>query len=101
MARLREDFRGAPSMMERQVKLTRALAATLALTPLVLPGTALACGPTPSCWMKSGPTYLKSVCMGYAKDRRTLKQIATYVNEPENIRSFGEACKKLHVRLVE
>ena len=30
-------------------------------------GAALACGPAPSCWMESGPTYLKSVCSGYAK----------------------------------
>jgi hypothetical protein len=43
--------------------------------------------------------YLRSVCQGYAKDRKTLKQIAMYVDEPEKINDFGRACKKLGVSL--
>ena len=69
--------------------------AALAITT----GVALACSPAPSCWMKSGPEYLRSVCVSYAKDRQTLKQIAQYVEEPEKIAAFGKACNRLHVHL--
>jgi hypothetical protein len=37
--------------------------------------------------------------MSYAKDHQTLKQIALYLEEPEKIAAFGEACRKLHVNL--
>ena len=60
---------------------------------------ALACSPAPSCWMQSSSEYLRSVCQGYAKDHRTLKQIATYVEEPEKVISFGQACKRLGINL--
>jgi hypothetical protein len=62
-------------------------------------GTAVACSPAPSCWIKSGPVYLRSVCLGYAKDHKTLKQVSEYVDEPEKIAAFGQACKKLHIYL--
>jgi len=61
--------------------------------------TALACAPAPSCWIAEGPAYLRSVCLGYAKDRKTLKQIAEFVDEPEKVAAFGDACKKVNVRL--
>jgi len=38
--------------------------------------------------MKYGPTYLKSICSGYAKDKKTLQEIATYLDEPEKWTSF-------------
>ena len=60
---------------------------------------ALACSPAPSCWLKSDPAYLRSVCQGYAKDHRTLKQIAEYVEEPEKIAAFGKACRLKGVSL--
>jgi hypothetical protein len=60
---------------------------------------AQACSPAPSCWIEEGPAYLRSVCQGFAKDHKTLKQIATYVEEPEKIAAFGKACKKQNVHL--
>ena len=64
-------------------------------------GAALACGPVPSCWMESGPAYLKSVCSGYAKNHTTLKEIAKHMQEPEKVPAFGKACAKLNVHLAE
>jgi hypothetical protein len=58
-----------------------------------------ACAPAPSCWIESGPAYLRDVCHGYAKDHKTLAEIATYVEEPEGIAAFGKACEKVHVHL--
>ena len=49
--------------------------------------------------MKSGPVYLRSVCLNYAKDHQTLKQIAMYMEEPEKIAAFGKACEKLQIHL--
>jgi hypothetical protein len=43
--------------------------------------------------------YLRSVCQGYAKDHQTLKQIATYVEEPEKVPAFGRACKRFGIKL--
>lgn len=60
---------------------------------------ALACAPAPSCWMQGDPAYLKSICRGFAKRGQTLKQIATFVDEPDQIAAFGQACKKLKIRL--
>jgi hypothetical protein len=60
---------------------------------------ACACAPAPSCWIKEGPAYLRSVCLGYAKDHQTLQQIAQYLEEPEKIAAFGKACEKLQVHL--
>jgi hypothetical protein len=56
-----------------------------------------ACSPAPSCWIESGPTYLRSVCEGYAKDHKTLTEIASYLDEPDDIANFASACGKLHV----
>jgi hypothetical protein len=61
--------------------------------------TALACSPAPSCWMSESSAYLRSVCRGYAKDHKTLSQIAEYLDEPEKIVAFGNACKKLNIHL--
>jgi hypothetical protein len=69
------------------------------LTAWTVPGTALACAPAPSCWLKSEPAYLRSVCQSYRKSHQTLKQIAIYVEEPEKVGAFGKACKKLGVHL--
>ena len=59
----------------------------------------MACAPAPSCWMRSNAEYLRSVCQSYAKDHRTLKQIATYVEESEKVSAFGRACKKFGINL--
>jgi hypothetical protein len=72
----------------------------LIATALVLISSAsMACAPAPSCWIDSGPAYLRDVCRGYAKDHKTLAEIATYVEEPEGIAAFGKACEKVHVHL--
>jgi hypothetical protein len=69
------------------------------LAAWTLPGTALACAPAPSFWLKSEPAYLRSVCQSYRNSHQTLKQIAMYVEEPEKVGAFGKACKKLGVHL--
>jgi hypothetical protein len=66
---------------------------------IVAPQVALACAPAPSCWIKGDPDYLKSICRGFAKQGKTLKQIATFVEEPEQVPAFGQACKKLKIRI--
>jgi hypothetical protein len=66
---------------------------------IALTAPALACSPAPSCWMNESPAYLRSICAGYAKDRKTLKQIAEFVDEPEQIAAFGKACKKFKINL--
>jgi hypothetical protein len=58
---------------------------------------ALACAPAPSCWIEAGPAYLKTICRGYAKDHRTVAEIATYLDEPEKTQDFVKACSKLGV----
>jgi hypothetical protein len=78
--------------------MNRLLPATAALL-CGLTGTAAACNPAPSCWLDSGREYLRSVCLGYAKDHQTLKQIAKYLDEPEKIAAFGRACQRLNIRL--
>jgi hypothetical protein len=70
-------------------------AAVLILAP------AFACAPAPSCWIETGPAYLRSVCRGYAKDHQSLPQIAKYLDEPEKIQDFAKACKKLSINLSE
>jgi hypothetical protein len=50
--------------------------------------------------MAESPAYLRSVCSNYAKDRKTLKQIAEYLDEPEKIGRFAAACARLfNIRL--
>jgi hypothetical protein len=71
----------------------------LAVVVLVTPQAALACARAPSCWMKGDTDYLKSICRGYAKRGQTLKQIATFVDEPEQVPAFGQACKKPKIRI--
>ena len=71
----------------------------LAGAVIVTPQAAFACAPAPSCWMKEDSAYLKSICRGFAKRGQTLKQIATFVEEPEQVSAFGQACKKLKIRL--
>jgi hypothetical protein len=60
---------------------------------------ALACSPAPTCWMQESKSYLRSICQGYAKDGKTLTQIAEYLDEPEKIAAFGEACKRVGITL--
>lgn len=69
------------------------------VTALILTTAAHACSPAPSCWMKSSPEYLKSVCADYAKQHLTLEQIKGYLDEPDQISSFGKACLKVGVKL--
>ena len=72
---------------------------TLALTAAFSPTIALACAPTPSCWIAAGPDYLRSVCKGYAEQNTTLQEIASYLDEPENVVAFERECRRLGVRL--
>jgi hypothetical protein len=71
--------------------------AALTLTPAI----ACACAPSPSCWFKYGPAYMRSICSGYAKDHKSLSQIATYLEEPDKIQDLAKACKKLGINLRE
>ena len=73
----------------------------MSLSLAMFASNALACAPAPSCWMKYGPTYLKSICSGYAKDKKTLQEIATYLDEPEKVDELSSACRKLGVALRE
>jgi hypothetical protein len=74
----------------------------LLTTAAVLASTsAFACAPAPSCWLKTGPSYVRSICQGYAKDHRTVAEITTYLDEPEKIQDFVTACKKLGVAFPE
>ena len=77
----------------------KVLSLSLLATLSIISNTALACSPAPSCWMKGGPDYLRSVCSGYAEDNQTLEEIARYLEEPEKIGAFGEACKKLGINI--
>jgi hypothetical protein len=72
---------------------------TTAMFVLLSAPVAIACSPAPSCWMQESREYLKSVCMGYAKDGKRLDEIATYVEEPQKIEAFGLACKRLGIKL--
>jgi hypothetical protein len=67
----------------------------------ILPTPALTCSPSPSCWFKYGPEYVKSVCSGYAKDKRTATEIAEFLEEPEQVPRFIAACKKLGITFAE
>ena len=62
---------------------------------------ALACSPSPSCWMKYGPAYIKSMCGEYAHDHRTVSEIKTYVEEPEKVGAFIAACRKVGVHIED
>jgi hypothetical protein len=66
---------------------------------MLVTSSAMACAPAPSCWIAAGPDYLRSVCLGYAKNGQTLSQIAKYIEEPQKIAAFGKACKRLGVNL--
>jgi len=93
-------FSGSDTIEEEAMK--RLLLAAVAVLGMV--GSVLACSPSPSCWIEEGAKergseYLRSICLGYAKDHKTLKQIAAYADEPEKIVAFGKACKKWGVHL--
>jgi hypothetical protein len=72
---------------------------TLMALPLVamMTTTTYACSPAPSCWIASSRSYLRGVCRGFAKDKRTVAEIATFIDEPEKIQDFVRACKKLGI----
>ncbi|WP_292614836.1 hypothetical protein [Nitrobacter sp. 62-13] len=70
-----------------------------AATLLFMPATTFACSPAPSCWIKSGPEYLRSVCRGFAKDHQSLPEIAKNLEEPEKIGEFAKGCKRLGIIL--
>jgi hypothetical protein len=78
---------------------TSTLTLVTLVTGTMLTSSAKACSPAPSCWIESGPSYLRSVCAGYAKDHMTLAQIAPYLDEPGEIAKFGAACEKLYVHI--
>src|SRR6516165_11417666 len=71
----------------------------LATAVVLASKSAFACAPAPSCWLKSSPSYVRSICQGYAKDHRTVAEIATYLDEPEKVQDFVIACQKLGVPL--
>ena len=56
---------------------------------------ALACAPAPTCWMGSSREYLKSVCINSTRSPDMLK----YVEEPEQIGNFVQACAKLGIKV--
>lgn len=60
---------------------------------------ALACAPSPSCWIDNDKAYLRGICSNYAKGHQTLKQIVQYLDEPEKLDDFVKACAKLRVSL--
>jgi hypothetical protein len=62
-------------------------------------GTAQACAPAPSCWMKSSAAYLRSVCLGFSKQGQSLEQISTFVEKPNRVGEFGVVCRRLRVHL--
>jgi len=66
---------------------------------VLVPSVALACAPAPSCWFKYSPKHLRAICRGYATNGKTLKELASLLDEPDKIAEFGEACRKLHVHL--
>jgi hypothetical protein len=63
---------------------------------LLVPVSAIACSPAPSCWMKESPSYLRSVCQSYKGE--TAAQIAAVVDEPEKVPAFIQACKRIKAR---
>jgi hypothetical protein len=58
---------------------------------------ALACSPAPSCWMKEGPAYLRSVCK--SSQSQAVAEIRKYADEPELVPTFVNACKKMGITL--
>ena len=64
---------------------------------------ALACSPAPSCWLGSNPksSYVKGICAGYAKDKRTVADITEFMDEPEKTPQIVAACKALGVTFKE
>jgi hypothetical protein len=74
--------------------------AALALVASLATDPATACSPAPSCWIESGPAYLKDVCKGYARDHRTASDIEGYVEEPEKVGAFVKACGKLGIHIA-
>ena len=66
-----------------------------ALSTTATMGMSHACAPAPSCWFKTGPAYVKSVCLGFAKDHQTLKQIAEYLEEPEKSQHSARRARNL------
>jgi hypothetical protein len=64
-----------------------------ALMAMIVP--ANACSPAPSCWLKSSPAYVRSVCQGYKG--QTVQQIKETVEEPEKVAAFVKACKKFGI----
>jgi hypothetical protein len=73
--------------------------ATAAVVAMATP--ALACSPAPTCWLKAGPSYYRSICQSYAKDKRTVAEITAFmsvdIDEPEKVPDFVKACKKLGI----
>lgn len=58
---------------------------------------ASACSPAPSCWLEEGPSYVRTICKGYAKDGRTVDDIRSFVDEQDKVQDFVRACKKYGV----
>lgn len=78
--------------------------ANLAIALMIAPTAAYACKPAPSCWADSGPAYLRGICMGYAKEHKTLAQITSDLkDEPGYVDgdslAFVKECDKLHVHI--
>lgn len=71
---------------------------TLTVVAIVVATPALSCAPAPSCWLSEGPSYVKGICRGYAKDKRTKAEIREFLTsdetKPEDMDKFFAACKK-------
>lgn len=62
---------------------------------------ASACSPAPSCWLEEGPSYVRTICKGYAQKGRSVADIRGFVDEPDKVQDFVRACKKYGVTFKE
>jgi hypothetical protein len=68
--------------------------AAIALS-LLIATPAIACMPAPTCWIKTGPEYLKSICVQYVNTPLD----PANVEEPAAVPNLVKACAKLHIRI--
>jgi hypothetical protein len=61
-----------------------------------LAGSAMACGPAPSCYMTESKDYLKTVCR---QDARQPLDPKNY-DDPESVPAYIKACKKLGITVT-
>ena len=62
---------------------------------LAMSEAAIACSPSPTCWISEGSASLRPICRDYAKAGKTLKEIEAFLDQPEKAWLLGRSCKKL------